>query len=376
MPNGKLTVELKTGFSALPIDQCVFRLKSKSGEILSEQIITPPTGGVSQTVTIDAPIKALSLDSGSKLQPYSVCDAELQTKHYYKMLFENVQIFDTINSQLCVEMVPLPSSIPNSESAITIIFDIPAHSLYKPSDEKKESVENVQAPPKKETMFSKKTNVLPAINIIGGVYIPETITVHLGKPSELAENVTVPFLEYVKNVASSEIYPTWPQESLKANIHAQISLALNRIYTEWYRSKGYNFDITNSTAYDQYFVYGRNIFDSVSVIADEIFNTYLVKPYGVEPYYAEYCNGTTSTCAGMSQWGTVSLAKDGLSADEILRFYYPDIEITGTDNIRAITESYPGTPLKIGNTGEDVRIMQEQLNRIAINFPQIPLIRS
>jgi hypothetical protein len=143
------------------------------------------------------------------------------------------------------------------------------------------------------------------------VFIPTHITVHLGIPTANTRNVTVPFIDYIKNVASSEIYPDWPYHSLRANIHAQISLALNRVFTEWYRSKGFNFDITNSTQFDQYFVEGRNIFDSVSVIANEIFNTYLNRPPGIEPFFAEYCSGTTVTCPGMKQWGTVTLANQG-----------------------------------------------------------------
>ncbi len=193
---------------------------------------------------------------------------------------------------------------------------------------------------------------------------------HLGKPSESAQDVTVPFIDYVKNVASSEIYPTWPEQSLRANIHAQISIVLNRIYTEWYKSKGYSFQITNSTSYDQYYVHGRTIFESVSVIADEIFNTYIRQTNTVNPYFSEYCDGKTVTCPGMKQWGTVTLAEQGYSAPEILKYYYGnDIEIIRTDNIQSIPESYPGSPLTIGSTGTYVKIIQRQLNRIAEDYP-------
>ena len=141
--------------------------------------------------------------------------------------------------------------------------------------------------------------------------IPTTITVHLGAPNQPAPNVTVPFLDYVKNVASSEIYPTWPENAIRANMYAQISFALNRIFTEYYPSRGYDFDITNNTAYDQYFVRGRTIFDNISRIADDIFDSYVVKGEGIEPYFTQYCNGTTVTCDGLSQWGTVPSAEDG-----------------------------------------------------------------
>ena len=153
-------------------------------------------------------------------------------------------------------------------------------------------------------------------------YIPEFITVHLGAPNSNAPNVQVSFPEYIKNVASSEIYPTWPESSIRANIYAQISFALNRIYTEWYRSRGYDFDITNSTQYDQKFIQGRDIFDNVSQIVDEIFNNYVRRQGSVEPYFTQFCNGTTVTCDGLSQWGTVELARQGYTPYGILQYYY------------------------------------------------------
>ena len=148
--------------------------------------------------------------------------------------------------------------------------------------------------------------------------IPESITVHLGAPTANAQNVTVDFVDYIKNVASSEIYPTWPESSLRANIYAIISYALNRIYTEWYPSRGYDFDITNTTQFDQAFVPDREIYDNISRIVDEIFNDYVVRQGSIEPLFTQFCNGTTSTCAGLSQWGTVSLAEQGLSPFQIL----------------------------------------------------------
>ena len=159
-------------------------------------------------------------------------------------------------------------------------------------------------------------------------FIPETITVHLGRPDSPARNVTVPFPDYIKNVASSEIYPTWPENAIRANMYAQISFALNRIYTEWYRSQGYDFDITNSTAFDQAYVHDRDIFDNISEIADELFTSYLTRPGSVEPFFAQYCNGTTVTCEGLSQWGTVPLAEQGMTPYEILTYFYgPDLNI-------------------------------------------------
>ena len=205
--------------------------------------------------------------------------------------------------------------------------------------------------------------------------IPETVTVHLGRPEAAARNVTVPFIDYIKNVASSEIYPTWPENALRANIYAQISFVLNRIYTEYYPSRGYDFDITNSTAFDQFFVPERDIFENISQIVDEIFNSYVVRQGTVEPLFTQYCNGTTSTCEGLSQWGTVPLAEQGLTPYEILqRFYGNDIDIRMNVPVMEIEESLPPRPLTLGSTGNDVKSIQVRLNRISTNYPAIPKI--
>lgn len=205
--------------------------------------------------------------------------------------------------------------------------------------------------------------------------IPERITVHLGRPEESARNVEVPFSDYIKNVASSEIYPTWPENAIRANIYAQISYALNRVYTEWYRSRGYDFDITNSTQYDQAYVPERDIFENISQIVDEIFNNYVRRQGSVEPYFTQYCNGTTSTCAGLSQWGTVELANQGYLPYEILRYYYgDDIDIVRNAPVQNVEESYPGIAQRRGMRGNDIRILQGELNRIAENYPAIPRI--
>ena len=205
-------------------------------------------------------------------------------------------------------------------------------------------------------------------------YIPQRITVHLGTPNSNAENVTVSFSDYVKNVASSEIYPTWDESALRANILAIVSFALNRVYTEFYRSRGYDYDITNSTAFDQYFVNGRSFFDNVSRLVDELFNDYLRRPGFVEPLAAKFCNGTTVTCEGLSQWGSQNLAEQGFNSTEILRNYYGDVEIVTNAPIQGITSSYPGNPLRRGTTGPSVVTVQTELNRISQNYPAIPKI--
>ena len=207
-------------------------------------------------------------------------------------------------------------------------------------------------------------------------YIPQRITVHLGSPSSDAQNVTVNFIDYVKNVASSEIYPTWDESALRANIYAIVSFALNRVYTEFYRSRGYDFDITNSTAYDQFFVNGRSYFNNVAKIVDELFNDYLRRPGFVEPLAAKFCNGTTVTCEGLSQWGSQNLAQQGYTAPQILRNYYGNVEIVNNAPIRGITASYPGTPLRRGTSGPSTVAVQVMLNRISQSYPAIPKISS
>lgn len=205
-------------------------------------------------------------------------------------------------------------------------------------------------------------------------FVPQRITVHLGSPSSDAENVTVSFPDYVKNVASSEIYPTWEESALRANILAIVSFALNRVYTEFYRSRGYDFDITSSTAYDQFFVKGRSFFSNISRLVDELFNSYLRRPNFVEPLAAKFCNGTTVTCEGLSQWGSQKLAQKGYNSTQILKSYYGDVEIVSNAPIQNYVSSYPGMPLRRGSVGPNVVIIQTELNRISQNYPAIPKI--
>lgn len=205
--------------------------------------------------------------------------------------------------------------------------------------------------------------------------IPETITVHLGPPGSDAQNVTVPFVDYIKNVASSEIYPTWPESAIRANIYAQISFALNRIYTEYYRSRGYDFDITNTTQNDQYFVQGRDYFENISQIVDDIFDSYIRRQGAVEPLFAQYCDGVQAQCPGLSQWGSVTLAEEGLVPYAILQNYYGDnIDIVMNVPLTEPDTSVPSIPLRLGMAGDDVRRVQIRLNRISKNYPAIPKI--
>ena len=207
-------------------------------------------------------------------------------------------------------------------------------------------------------------------------YVPQSITVHLGPPGANAENVTVSFPDYVKNVASSEIYPTWEPAAIRANVLAIISFALNRVYTEYYPSRGYPFNITSSTAYDQKFIKGRSIFENISQVVDSIFTSYIRRIGFVEPLAAKFCNGTTTTCDGLSQWGSQAMAEQGADSITILRSYYGDnIEIVTNAPVMGIRYSYPGAPVRLGDRGEAVLRIQTMLNRISRDYPAIPKVQ-
>ena len=205
--------------------------------------------------------------------------------------------------------------------------------------------------------------------------VPNQITVHLGKPDEAARDIVVPFTDYISNVASSELYPTWPVNSLRSNIYAIISFTLNRIYNEWYQSKGYNFDITSSPIYDQTYTLDRVIYENIESIVQDIFNDYVVKGNQIQPYFTRYCDGRKTTCEGLSQWGTVSLANQGKTPLDILKFYYGnDIKIVNDAPVGDNTSGYPGYVNRLGSVGNPVSAIQRDLNRIRINYPAIPKI--
>ena len=205
--------------------------------------------------------------------------------------------------------------------------------------------------------------------------IPNEIIVHLGEPDEAARNISIPFDEYIKNVASGEIYPNWPIDSIKANVLSQISFALNRVYNEWYRSKGYDFDITSSPIYDQSFRENRQFFERISQVVDEFFNDYVVKGEQVQPFFAQYCDGRNVKCDGLSQWGTVELANKGYGPIDILKYYYGDnINVVYNAPVGNNITTYPEFPVELGTSGDFVRMLKIQLNRIGRNYPAIPII--
>lgn len=309
--------------------------------------------GNAEDVTIQTPACRLSLEEQNTTQrPYAVCSLTASKPGYRTVRIQGVQIFPGQVTLAQPEMIPETEA---GRDVPDVPVVIPEHPLFagQGGSGARPVVECPAAP-----------------LVLDRVVIPKTITVHLGKPSASVRNVTVSFRDYIANVASSEVYPTWPEQALRANIHCQISLALNRIYTEWYPSKGYSFNITNSTSYDQYYVHGRTVFDVMVRLTNDIFNTYIRKKGTVNPYYAEYCDGKSVSCAGLKQWGTVTLANQGKNALQILRYYYGnDVEIVRSDNIRSIPQSYPGSPLRQGSSGPAVFTLQRQLNRIAKDYP-------
>ena len=307
--------------------------------------------GLAADIEIEAPACSLSLDENNTTeQPYAVCDLVAEKPGYRPVRIEGVQIFSGQATLAHLEMTPANARIVEEDAPVVI----PPHLLFSGGG------------------GSGSAPDTPAGNarVLSSVVIPTHITVHLGRPNESARNVTVSFRDYIANVASSEVYPTWPEQALRANIHCQISLALNRIYTEWYPSRGYNFNITGSPGYDQAYVHGRTVFDVMVRLTDDIFSTFIRKTGTVNPYFSEYCDGKTVSCPGLKQWGTVTLAEQGRSALTILRYYYDnDVEVIRTSNIASIPESYPGSPVRRGDRGPSVFTLQRQLNRITKDYP-------
>ena len=319
------------------------------GDGFTLHCITDATGSAAD-IPVEAPACTLSLDEDNTIRPYAVVSLTAAKSGYRTVRIEGIQIFAGQITLAQPAMIPVTEEGKDIPDAPIVI---PPHPLFAGSG---------------GSGAQPVENCVP--RVLDKVIIPKNITVHLGKPAASARNVTVSFRDYIANVASSEVYPTWPEQALRANIHCQISLALNRIYTEWYPSKGYTFNITNSTSYDQYYVHGRTVFDVMVKITDDIFNTYLRKRGTVNPYYSEYCDGKSVTCPGLKQWGTVTLANQGRTALQILRYYYgSDIEIVRTNNIQSIPQSYPGSPLRQGDSGTAVFTLQRQLNRITKDYP-------
>ncbi len=351
MAIGYLLIQARTAHDALPLSGA--QIWVLDGQEKSIYHLITDESGETKKVSLETLDRSLSLDPNYQGTPYI---------SYHVLAFANG--FNTIH----IDGIP----ILEGETAIQPIEFVPMRQSQRVPE-----VTEIQIGPPAVSMSGRRYQEMPDTDpqVLRQVVIPNPITVHLAAPGSAASNVRVSFPDYVKNVASSEIYPTWPGAAMRANIYAIITFALNRIYTEWYRSRGYSFDITNNTAYDQYFINGRNIYESISLIVDQIFNEYVRRQGQNAPYFTSFCNGTTATCPGLSQWGTVTLANQGLTPLQILRSYYPkDVEIAETNIITGVLSSYPGTALRTGSTGLDVQTIQTYLGRIRRNYPAIPAI--
>ena len=353
---GQLTVNVTNNLN-IPIQNATISI-SYSGipDNILEQIVTDRQG-FSPSVELNAPPIELSLDESNIIQPYAEYSIYVEAPGYEPKDISGIEILSDTASMQPVTLNPPTSSLPSD-------IVIPAHTLYG------------DYPSKIPEAEIKPVNESGEI-VLSRVVVPETIVVHDGAPSDsTARNYYVSYTDYIKNVASSEIYATWPESTITANILAIMSFTLNRVYTEWYRNKGYDFTITSSTAYDHKWIYGRNIFDSISRIVDEIFDQYLARPGVKQPILTQYCDGKRVTCPNwMSQWGSKMLGDQGYSPIEIIRNYYgSSMYVNTADQISGIPSSWPGYNLTIGSSGDKVRQMQEQLNRIAEVYTAIPVI--
>lgn len=317
--------------------------------------LTTDSSGLTENLPLKAPPIELSLDKANNIMPYSEYTAYITAEGYEPLAVSGIEIFSSRNAILPVTLTPsVPALFPED-------IVIPAHTLYG------------YYPPKIAEAKIKPIRESGEI-VLSRVVVPETIIVHDGTPSDnTAKDYYVKFTDYIKNVASSEIYSTWPESTITANILAILSFTMNRIYTEWYRNKGYSFNITSSTAYDHKWIYGRNIFENISVLVDEIFDQYLSLPNVKQPILTQYCDGKRVTCPEwLSQWGSKYLGDIGYSPIEILRNYYgEDIYINSAESISGIPSSWPGYNLTIGARDDKVLMLQKQLNEIGKVYKSI-----
>ncbi len=354
MAIGYLRIQARTAQDAVPLEGTRVWVLDDEENVLY-RLVTDESGET-QEVSLETLDGSYSQDPDYSGKPYSEYGVIVDAEGFESVSVEDIPIFEGETAVLPVLLAPLQGSQP-SQTMDEIDVGKPAVTA------------------KGQRQQQGQEGDFPQGRVLRQVVIPNPITVHLGAPNAPASNMQVPFLDYVKNVASSEIYPTWPREALRANVYAIMTFALNRVYTEWYRSRGYNFDITNNTAYDQYYVPGRPIYASISNVADELYGEYVRRRGQNAPYFTSFCNGTTVTCAGLSQWGSVTLADRGYSARQILRYYYSDdIEIARTNIVTNALSSYPGTALRVGSTGLDVQTIQTWLERIRRNYPALPAI--
>ena len=351
MAIGYLIVQVQTAQEAVPLAGVQVSILDSHGSVVYD--LTTDESGETLKVPLETLDKSFSQNQYFMELPYKSYNVLVRETGFNTVYVSDIPIYEGETALLPLELVPM-QQMQRRPQQTRIFVGQPAVASRTPRNQE---------------------GTTDSARILRQVVIPNPITVHLGAPVSSASNVQVSFPDYVKNAASSEIYPTWPEAALTANIYAIITFALNRIFTEWYRNRGYNYDITNSTAYDQAFIPGRPIYESISRIVDNIFNEFVRRPSQDAPFFTSFCNGTTVTCRGLSQWGTVTLANQGRTPLQILRTYYPqDVEISSTNTITGVLSSYPGTPLKQGSTGLDVQTIQTYLGRIRRNYPAIPVI--
>lgn len=363
MPDiGTLQVNVLSGNNYIPITNATVTIRNTNpqNQTVLEQLTTD-SSGQTETVSLPSPPLEYSLTPESNM-PYAEYDVSVSAPGYETTVITGTQLLPDVKAIQDIRLVPLPGT---EEPPVTQDIDIAGHTLYEEYPPKIPEAEIKTVPDTGEIVLSQ-------------VVIPEYIVVHDGLPDDnTAPNYYVTYKDYIKNVACNEIYATWPESSIYANILAIMSFTLNRVYTEWYRNRFKNFTITSSTAYDQKWVYGRNIYSNIDFLVDSVFANYLTRPGIRQPILASYCDGVRVSCSGLSQWGSKNLGEEGYTAIEILRYYYGnDIYINTSQAISGVPSSYPGYDLTIGSTGQKVYQMQEQLARISRNFPAIPRINA
>ena len=361
MAQGYLQVDVVSDVNNFPVQDAEITISSVDApETVIRRLMTN-SSGQTENVVLEAPPKALSLCPGD-VRPYSEYQVAVSAPGYEPAVIAGTEILADTTAIQNVRLHPLAGYDGEEKERITI----PEHTLYG------------EYPPKIAESEIKPTTESGEI-VLSRVVVPQTIVVHDGLPSNAsAKNYYVPYRDYIKNVASSEIYATWPQATIVANVLAIMSFTLNRVYTEWYRNQGYDFTITSSTAFDHKWIYGRNIYETISLTVDEIFDNYLSRPDVRQPILTQYCDGRQVTCSQwMTQWGSCELGEQGYSPIEILRhFYGPDIYINTAEQIAGIPASWPGSDLVQGSSGPKVRQLQEQLDAIASVYTAIPRIRA
>ncbi len=355
---GTLQVNVISALGMIPVENATVTISYEGDPENPIQILTTDNSGQTPVISLPAPPIELSLDPDTTVQPYSEYNISVTAEGYEPVLVSGSELLADRLSLQPIVMNPLETTEEDEKIVI-----IPVHTLFGEYPPKIPEEEIKPMPESGEIVLSR-------------VVVPEYVIVHDGVPSDsTAANYWVRYKDYIKNVASCEIYSTWPESAIYANILAIMSFTLNRVYTEWYRNQGYNFTITSSTAYDQKWVYGRNIFQNIDYLVDSIFANYLARPGVRQPIFTSYCDGNRVTCNGLSQWGSKYLADEGYSAIEIIRYYFGnDMYIATADMISGVPSSYPGYDLTIGASGDKVRQLQLQLNRIARNYPAIPTL--